>query len=155
MTDHARRVTDRIIQGDVQTRIGWIPDRSADCIITSPPYWGLRDYQTAGQFGLEPTLAEYMKNLLGVMSECWRILKPTGSLWVNLGDPYGKKGRGSSVRPKSLSGIPERFAVAMLDAEQKWILRNKLIMQKANPMPASVRDRLAATYEPVYFFVKS
>lgn len=160
---------------------------SVDCVVTSPPYWGLRRYGTpdvtwadgwVGELGQEPTPRQYLAHLAEVFDAVRRVLKPTGTLWVNLGDSYataqgpqsptgmdGKvrsgaqhSGRASitrqpDARPKSLLGIPWRFALGMID--DGWILRQDIIWAKPNPMPESVRDRCTKAHEYVFLFAQS
>lgn len=116
-----------------------------DLIVTSPPYWGLRDYGVAGQIGLERTLEEYHERLLGVTAECMRVLKPTGAMFWNHGDSYGGK---------SLCMQNTRLIIKMID-DQGWILRNRIIWNKSNCMPSSVTDRFTNKYEPVYMLTKN
>ncbi len=149
-----------------------VEDNSIDTIITSPPYWGLRDYGIADQIGLEPTLKEYLDKILIVTAECKRILKPTGIMWWNHGDCYGgNNSRASSggragfgthregvfnipVTAKCLALQNFRLIIRLMD-EQGWILRNTVIWSKPNGMPSSVKDRLANKYEPVFMLVKN
>lgn len=163
-----------LYNGDVLEVLKKFPDESVDCVITSPPYWGLRDYGVDGQLGLEPTFEEYLEKLWEVFDEVYRILKPMGTLWVNLGDTYFSKTKGGGgkagiqetnkgsyfnvvklkniYKEKSLCLIPERFAIGMI--ERGWILRNQIIWQKPNAMPESVKDRFTVDYEKIFFFVK-
>ena len=168
----------KIIEGDALAVLKTMPDESIDCVITSPPYWALRDYGVAGQLGLEPTFQEYITKLCDIFDEVKRVLKKTGTCWVNLGDTYasggGKAQEQSWVRNngstqghpdnpskaklrssmgKSLLQIPARFAIEMSD--RGWILRNEIIWHKPNCMPASVTDRFTVDFEKVFFFVKS
>jgi len=169
----------KIIQGDSLEVLKSMDSESVDMCITSPPYWGLRDYGTPGQLGLEPTFQEYIAKLLEIFDEVKRVLKDTGTCWVNLGDTYaagGGKGieqsgkrkagvdtgaypdsaPGASLRStmgKSLIGIPERFAIAMTDAG--WIRRNTIIWHKPNCMPSSAKDRFTVDFEYLYFFSKN
>jgi site-specific DNA-methyltransferase (adenine-specific) len=166
----------RIECGDARELTARLAPESVDCVVTSPPYYALRDYHVDGQYGLEPTMHEYIDKILGVMDELWRVLKPTGSLWLNLGDTYfnGVVGAGGTERlhaehfarimfdpvrvsapvgRKSLMGVPWRIALAMLD--RGWILRNVVVYAKPNPIPHPVFDRLTASWEPVFFFTKS
>jgi DNA modification methylase len=122
-----------------------MPADSIDTIITSPPYWSLRDYGVDGQMGLEPTLEEYHERMLEVTAECIRVLKPTGVMFWNHGDSY---------EDKSLNMQNERLIIKMVD-NQGWILRNRMIWNKPNGMPSSVTDRFSNKYEPVYMLVKS
>jgi DNA modification methylase len=121
-----------------------ISEKSIDCIITSPPYWNQRDYENDKQWGNEKTMEEYIDKILLWGDECKRILKDEGSMFLNIGDKYSKKG---------LSLIPERIVIKLSD--NGWCLRNTIIWHKPNHMPTSVKDRLCNTYEYVYFFVKS
>ncbi len=141
-----------IIVGDVRQVMDALPDSSIDCVITSPPYFRLRNYQHAEQIGLEGHVDEWVDELVLVARGLMRILKPTGALWLNLGDTFSRH-QTDGARPKSLVLAPERLALAMVN--DGWILRSKVIWAKPNPMPTSVRDRLSCTWEIVYFFVKS
>ena len=148
-----------------------------DCVITSPPYWALRDYGVEGQLGLEPTFQEYITKLCDIFDEVKRVLKKSGTCWVNIGDTYsaphtgGRKSSKSTVganRPeaqefkqvkihnfpdKCLLQIPSRFSIEMTN--RGWILRNELIWFKPNCMPSSVRDRFTVDFEKIFFFVKN
>jgi len=134
-----------------------------DCVVTSPPYWQLRDYGGKGQIGREPTVAEYIERLCAVFDEVKRVLKPSGTCWVNLGDTYASCGRtrrqfaghrpGFKVQAKSLVLIPFRFAVEMVD--RGWRLRNVIIWQKPNCLPSSARDRFTVDFEYLFFFARS
>lgn len=155
------------------------PDESVDCVVTSPPYWALRDYGVKGQIGLEPSIEEYLEKLLAVFDEVKRVLKPKGTCWVNFGDTYANKTKGGhrnklqnnifdsltrratipklktsiDIPAKSLCLVPLRFAIRMI--ERGWILRNEIIWHKPNVMPQSVKDRFTVDYEKIFFFVKS
>lgn len=133
-----------IIQGDARTVLSTMGPESVDCVVTSPPYWSLRDYDVDGQIGSEPTIQEYINSLCDVFGEIKRVLKKEGTCWVNIGDTY---------RNKQLCQIPSRFAIEMCD--RGWILRNKIIWYKRNSMPSSVKDRFTVDYEEFFFFVKS
>lgn len=160
--------------GDALEVLKTFPGESVDCVITSPPYWNMRDYGVEGQLGLEPTFQEYIRKLVEIFNEVYRVLKLTGIVFVNLGDTYGtESGKDENrvhAKQGSLKGwidgrdgvrgyekcllmIPERFAVMMCDGG--WILRNKIIWHKKNAMPSSVLDRLSNKYELIYFFTKS
>ena len=115
-----------------------------DCCVTSPPYWGHRAYACGG-IGLEATFGQYIDGLLVIVSQVRRVLKPTGSFWLNIGDAYHKK---------SLVGIPWRVAIAMTD-KQGWILRNSVIWNKVKGAPDNAKDKLRNVYENVFHFVKS
>jgi len=157
-----------IIQGDTLQTLKQLPDNSIDCVVTSPPYWGLRDYGVEWQLGLESTFHEYLEKLWAIFDEVKRVLKPMGTCWVNLGDSYSsgvnnndkKKVNGSKkvkpikakLPPKSLCQIPSRFAIGM--ADRGWILRNEIIWEKPNALPSSVKDRFTVDFEKIFFFVK-
>lgn len=165
-----------IVCGDARSVLKELPDESIDTVVTSPPYWGLRDYGHINQIGLEASYQTYLDSLLEVFDEVKRILKPTGSCWVNLGDSYFKENAGKPMpdtesnsnhspgnlpnseqvqnpaKRKCLAQIPARFALAM--TERGWILRNEIIWWKPNCMPASVTDRFTVDFEKVFFFVK-
>lgn len=155
---------------------------SIDCVVTSPPYWLLRDYGVEGQLGMEKTFEEYIANLCFIFDEVKRVLKPTGSCWVNLGDSYSNSGKGGDsdrmyarrhtqlgklcdirrhgkptrvkgLPPKSLCNIPARFSIEMQN--RGWILRNVIIWHKPNCMPSSVKDRFTVDFEYLFFFVKN
>lgn len=147
-----------------------------DCIVTSPPFYGMRDYGAAGQIGHEAHPSRFISSLVSVFEACRPVLRDTGSLWVNIGDTYwsGKgaskgidakqsarrfgvrpqdlRGDGKWAKPKQLLLIPHRFAVAMQDAG--WLVRNDNIWIKDNPIPDPVRDRCSVSHEHVFHFVK-
>jgi site-specific DNA-methyltransferase (adenine-specific) len=139
----------RIIVGDARRELRKLPASSIDCVITSPPYFRLRNYQHPGQIGLEDHVQLWVNELRVMLWEIRRVLVPTGTLWLNLGDSYSR-GREGAPRKSLLLG-PERLALALL--EDGWILRNKNIWAKPNPMPNAARDRLSSTYELVYLAV--
>jgi site-specific DNA-methyltransferase (adenine-specific) len=140
----------RILVGDAHKELRKLPKGFVDCVVTSPPYFRLRDYQHAGQLGLEEHVQLWVNELRGILWEAARVLVPTGSLWLNLGDTYSTGGEGASA--KSLLLGPERLALALL--EDGWIVRNKIVWAKRNPMPNPVRDRLSCTWEVVYLLVR-
>lgn len=123
-----------------------MPNNFLDCVITSPPYWQLRDYGYNGQWGLEPTFNQYLENLWSMMDEIFRVLKPTGTVWINLGDTYQRSN-------KCLLLIPHRFAIGCID--RGWIVRNDIVWAKRNGMPESVTDRFSKKHEYFFFMVKS
>lgn len=127
-----------------------LPAGSVDCVVTSPPYFGLRDYAVPGQIGLEDRPAEYVWKLTALFDAILPALKLTGTLWLNLGDSYASSKPG--VRPKSLLGIPWRVAFALQDAG--WIVRSDIIWAKPNPMPESVKDRPTRAHEYVFLLTK-
>ena len=223
-------MTVKLLIGDCREKLKELPDESIDCVVTSPPYWGLRDYKTEpliwdgapgcehewddehkvstytpssttsvgnelngshnmdyihgicqkcgawrGQLGLEPDPNLYIKHLSDIFDQVKRVLKPSGTCWVNLGDSYGGSGKGygggdhgklgkhandflpkpsdNSIQDKCLVQIPSRFALEM--TARGWILRNEIIWHKPNCMPSSVTDRFTVDFEKVFFFVKS
>ena len=164
---------------DSRTAWGRLPEHSADAIVTSPPYFGLRDYGHDGQLGLEPSPDEYITDLADLLTGYGeRVLKPGGSLWLNLGDTYstgssqpgwsppttGLNGPGADrmgTKPirgvadfptKCLLMIPERVALALIG--RGWILRNRVVWAKPNGMPSSVTDRLATKHEALFHLVR-
>jgi len=148
----AELVRNTILLGDVSDQLAGLPDASVDCVVTSPPFFLLRDYGVSGQLGLEPTVDEYVAGLVTVFDHLARVLKPTGSVWCNLGDSYSRHPR-FGAPAKSLLLAPERVVFALID--RGWVLRNKVVWHKPNPMPHSVRDRLNTTWEYVFHFVRS
>lgn len=155
----------RIINGSAEEELKKIPDNLVNCIITSPPYWGLRDYEADGQIGLEESLDEYIERLLLITGELKRVLREDGILYWVHGDSYSrsmsafwKKVKGKELKthyqPKCLILQNWRLVLRMID-EQGWILRNVIIWSKPNHMPQSVTDRLTNSYEPVFMFVKN
>lgn len=134
----------KIIQGDCLEVSKILPDESIDCCVTSPPYWHLRDYGVEGQLGLEKTPEEYVQNLVNLFQEVRRVLKPQGTLWLNLGDSYAEK---------NLVGIPWRVALALQAAG--WYLRQDIIWSKPAVMPESVTDRCTKSHEYVFLLSKN
>jgi DNA modification methylase len=156
--------------GDALQILAAMPDASADCIVTSPPYWAKRDYGVAGQYGHESGPAGYIETLRAVFSEARRVLAADGTCWLNLGDSYsagsgtphglhsyvgqslvGRQAAGLGT--KNLLGLPWRVALALQD--DGWIIRNAIVWHKPNAMPESVRDRLNCRYELIFLLVKS
>jgi site-specific DNA-methyltransferase (adenine-specific) len=135
--------TNIIHVGDNLFHLTNIPDNSVDMCVTSPPYYNLRDYKNSGQIGAENTVKDFVENLCKVFDEIYRILKPTGSCWVNIGDTYDKK---------RLLQVPSRFEIAMCD--RGWHLRNEIIWSKPNPQPISSKDRFWGNHEKFFWFVK-
>ena len=170
-----------ILVGDVFQRLSEVSDNSVRTAITSPPYWGLRDYGVDGQLGSEPTPQEYIDNLVSVMREVRRTLTDDGTLWLNLGDSYfnaqnsnrnGSSGslggviRGGGeyktqkrsagdlpIKHKDLVGIPWRVAFAL--QADGWYLRQDIIWAKPNPMPESATDRCTKSHEYIFLFSKT
>lgn len=181
MTLHYRDEQVTLHHGDALEICRQLESESADCIVTSPPYYGLRDYGTPGQYGLEETPAAYVETMRALFAEMRRVLADEGTLWLNLGDSYSSgtgtrnvglnerwgnaagsrkqehdnQGRTptAGVAPKNLLGIPWRVAFALQD--DGWILRNAIVWNKPNGMPESVTDRLSNRYEQVFLFTKS
>lgn len=171
MTVHFQDDTTTLYTGDSTAIVASLPDQSVDCIVTSPPYFGLRSYgDSAQEMGTEASPAEFVAALVRLFRECRRVLADDGTFWLNLGDSYasgsrtsyadtGKAaGRTSIARqPSELPGknlmmIPARVAIAMQD--DGWILRNDIIWAKPNGMPESVTDRLANKHEHLFMFSK-
>lgn len=169
-------MTVRILQGDCRDVLKTLPDQSVNCCVTSPPYFGLRDYGVDGQIGLEPTPAEFVTELVAVFREVRRVLRDDGTLWLNLGDSYtgsastggtggtgketdytGKRSlpnkREEGLKAKDLIGIPWRVAFAL--QADGWWLRQDIIWHKPNPMPESVTDRCTKAHEYVFLLSKS
>jgi DNA modification methylase len=142
----------RLLIGDARQLLPTIADGSVDTVITSPPYFALRNYGVDGQLGLESSVDAWVAELRVVLDELARVLKPTGSLWLNLGDTYSRHDR-DGAQPKSLLLGPERVALTMI--ETGWRIRSKVVWAKTNPMPTSIRDRLSCTYEVLYFATRS
>lgn len=138
-------MTARILVGDALTRLAELPDGSVQTCVTSPPYWGLRDYGHEGQMGLEPTPDEYVANMVRLFCEVRRVLSDDGTLWLNLGDTYASG--------KQLVGIPWRVAFAL--QADGWWLRQDIIWHKPNPMPESVTDRCTKAHEYLFLLSKS
>lgn len=134
-----------ILQGDCRETLRTLPAESVQCCVTSPPYWGLRDYGHPGQLGLEPTPEEYVASMVEVFREVRRVLRPDGTLWLNLGDSF--------LPGKQLGGIPWRVAFAL--QADGWWLRSDIIWAKGNPMPESVTDRPTKAHEYVFLLSKS
>ena len=138
-----------IIQGDCREKLKELPDESIDCIVTSPPYWGLRDYGVDNQLGTEKKLTDYVNNLADVFDECKRVLKKTGTAWLNIGDSYAQK----DLKAKDLCLIP--FRVALELQQRGWYVRSDIIWAKPNPMPESVRDSPTKSHEHIFLLSKS
>jgi len=139
-----------VLVGDVLDKLRELPSTSIDVILTSPPYWGFRDYGVEGQWGLEPDFRDYLKKMRSFMDECKRVLKDTGTCWINLGDSYST---GDDLIAKTRMGIPERFYIQCID--DGWIARNHIPWVKSNAMPTSVKDRFQNKWESIFFFAKS
>lgn len=166
-----------LYHGDALEVLRTLPDGSVDCCVTSPPYFGLRDYGVDGQIGAEPSPTEFVAALVAVFAEVRRVLADDGTLWLNIGDSYSSSnghtdpngtstlvgtrrgmvpnltGKRCNLPAKNLLGIPWRVAFALQDAG--WILRNDIIWAKPNGMPESVTDRLSTKHEHLFLFAKS
>ncbi len=175
------REPNTVLCGDCLSILRTLPDQSVNCCITSPPYWGLRDYGVDGQLGLEKTPDEYVAHMVEVFREVRRVLKNDGTLWLNLGDSYAGSGKASGqsgsatnlgktktertydvalptgtpsgLKPKDLVGIPWMVAFAL--RADGWYLRQDIIWAKPNPMPESVTDRCTKAHEYVFLLSKS
>ena len=175
----------RILVGDCLERLRTLPEESVHCVVTSPPYWGLRDYGVAGAIGLEPTLQEHLETIVTVFREVRRVLRSDGTLWLNYGDSYagswGAQSRGNPcVETSTLSGGQVHAApkgthtgsakrtslkpkdlmmmparVALALQADGWWLRSEIVWHKSNPMPESVTDRPTSAHEKVYLLTKS
>lgn len=172
-----------VLEGDSRTVLATLPDASAQTCVTSPPYFGLRDYGHAGQIGLEPSPDAYVAEMVTLFREVRRVLKDDGTLWLNLGDSYAAQGGAhggrtdnqtgvgakrlhiegggdkaprrapDGAKPKDLLGIPWRVAFAL--QADGWFLRSDIIWHKPNPMPESVTDRPTKAHEYVFLLTKS
>lgn len=164
--------TGRIIQGHVLDVLEEIEQNSIHCCVTSPPYYRLRQYDVpdvewpdgwVGQLGWEPTLEQYIEHMVAVFDQVRRVLRPDGTLWLNLGDSYssgGGQGRGyrdgklpDGFGPKQLLGVPHKVAFALQDAG--WVLRSAIVWRKINPMPECTRDRPVRSYEMIFLLSPS
>jgi site-specific DNA-methyltransferase (adenine-specific) len=141
----------QILIGDARQRIADLPADCVDTVITSPPYFGLRDYGHRQQIGLERDVNAWVGQLVSVARELARVLKPGGSLWLNVGDGYSNHHTEGAIKKSLLLG-PQRLAVALL--HDGWHVRNQVIWAKTNPMPSSVTDRLSCTYEVLLLLVR-
>jgi len=168
-----RLIGSTILLGDAQHVLARLPRESVQCVVTSPPYWGLRDYAVEGQIGLEETLPQFLNRLVAIFREVHRVLKPDGTLWLNIGDGYTSGNRGwrapdkknparamsvrpdtpDGLKPKDLLGIPWRLAFALQD--DGWYLRTDIVWNKPNAMPESVKDRPTRSHEYIFMFSKS
>ncbi|KAB7754407.1 DNA modification methylase [Mycobacteroides abscessus subsp. abscessus] len=173
MTVHYQDPTVTLHHGKALDVVRELPDEAVNCIVTSPPYYNLRDYAADGQYGLEATPAEYVENQRILFAELRRVLASDGTLWINLADTYTGRADASAgptngrsrpnvmprrvnttadLGPKQKLGLPWKVAFALQD--DGWILRNDIIWHK-NSMPESVTDRLSARYEHIFLFSKS
>lgn len=162
-----------VINGDVRDVMRTLPDDTFQCAITSPPYWGVRDYGNGKQIGAEPDLNDYVDSLVEVFSEVRRVLRPDGVFWLNIGNTYTSggrkwrqsdsknKGRAMSYRPPTPDGLKKKdligvaWMLAMACQQEGWYLRNDIIWYKPNCQPESVKDRLTVSHEYLFLFSKS
>lgn len=142
----------RVLVGDALATLRTLPAASVDTVVTSPPYYAVRDYLVEGQLGLEANVDGWVQRLVEVADELARVLKPTGSCWLNVGDSYSRARRYGAPAKSLLLG-PERLVLAL--AARGWLVRNRVSWSKPNPMPSSVTDRLASAWEPLYLLVRS
>ena len=149
----------RVIYSDAVCGLKELADESIDCCVTSPPYYGLRDYGHDGQIGLETSVDEYIERLLAVFREVHRVVKPDGTLWVNIKDSYAGSRKGAvkprdfGIKPKDLMGIP--FILALALRAEGWYWRQVILWEKPNAMPESANDRCTDAHEYVLLFAKS
>lgn len=170
-------VVNQILTGDAAAVLRTLPEASVQCVVTSPPYWGLRDYGVAGQIGRELDPDSFVEALVGVFREVRRVLREDGVLWMNLGDTYandtkwggatsgkhagalhgatgiGRTKKMTGLPPKSLMMMPARVAIAM--QSDGWTLRSDVIWHKSNPMPEAVEDRPTLAHEHIFLFSRS
>ncbi|MEU4706749.1 site-specific DNA-methyltransferase [Nocardia salmonicida] len=144
-------VRNHLFVGDASEQLRQLPDAAVDMVFTSPPYFRLRDYEASGQLGLEAHVDEWVDHLLDVSRQVHRVLVPTGTYWLNLGDTYSTHRRQGAAY-KSLLLAPERLLLHLQSVG--WIVRNKVVWAKTNPIPSNTRDRLNTTYELVYVLTK-
>ncbi|WP_396910326.1 DNA-methyltransferase [Mycolicibacterium sp.] len=142
----------QILVGDVRDRLREIATGSVDCVVSSPPYLGLRDYGHRSQLGTEADIDSWVREVCSVGRQLARVLHPHGSWWLNIADSYSSHPR-EGAPPKALLLGPQRLAIAL--AEDGWLIRNQIIWAKSNPMPSSVTDRLSATYETVLLLTRA
>jgi site-specific DNA-methyltransferase (cytosine-N4-specific) len=172
LTENTRNLCELLV-GDSRELLSQMPDGHFDCIVTSPPYWGLRDYGVTGQIGAETTVDEYIADLVSLFREARRTLADDGTLWLNIGDSYtsgGRTWRGADsknkgrameyraptpvgLKPKDLIGVPWKLAFAL--QADGWYLRTDIIWNKPNCQPESVKDRPTRSHEYLFFFSKS
>jgi len=143
-----------IVIGDAKEKLKELETESIQSVITSPPYWGLRDYGHDEQIGREETPDQYIENMVKIFDEVFRVLKKDGTLWLNIGDSYSSiRNEKIGLKKKDLVGIPWMLAFAL--RINGWYLRQDIIWAKTNPMPESVRDRCTKSHEYVFMLTKS
>lgn len=162
-----------VLNGDTRELIRAVPSDSVQCAVTSPPYWGVRDYGVADQIGAEPDLTAYIDALVAVFREVRRVLTPDGTFWLNIGNTYSSggrkwrdaddknKGRAMSYRPPTPAGLKKKdligvaWLLALACQQDGWYLRNDIIWYKPNCQPESVKDRFTVAHEYLFLFSKS
>ncbi len=143
-----------ILLGDCRERLRELPDESVHCVVTSPPYFGLRDYGVDGQIGQEPSPDNFVAALVGVFRGVRRVLRSDGTFWLNLGDSYSNSSKTKGgFKPKDRMMIPARAALAL--HADGWYLRDEIIWHKPRTTPAPVTDRTVSAHEMIYLFTKS
>lgn len=161
------------LNGDTREMVRQLPNDTFQCVVTSPPYWGVRDYGVDNQIGAEPDLYQYIERLVAVFRELRRALKPDGTFWLNIGNTYSSggrkwrdvddknKGRAMSYRPPTPPGLKKKdligvaWLLALACQKDGWYLRNDIIWHKPNGQPESVKDRLTVSHEYLFMFSKS
>jgi DNA modification methylase len=163
----------QIVSGDVREKLELLPNETVHCCVTSPPYWGMRDYGYSGQIGAEKTIEEYVSNLVTCFREVRRVLRADGTFWLNIANTYTSGGRGwrdkdaknqgramsyrpdtpAGLKPKDLIGIAWMLAIAL--QRDGWYLRSDIIWYKPNCQPESVKDRVTVSHEYLFMFSKS
>jgi len=162
-----------VLHGDTRELIKGLPDNSFQSVVTSPPYWGVRDYGVEGQLGAESDINQYVEDLVNIFSEVRRVLRPDGTFWLNIGNTYTSggrkwrqadsknKGRAMSYRPPTPEGLKKKdligvaWMLAMACQREGWYLRNDIIWYKPNCQPESVKDRVTVSHEYLFLFTKS
>lgn len=162
----------QIVSGDVREKLALLPDETVHCCVTSPPYWGMRDYGYSDQIGAEKTIEEYVANLVACFREVRRVLRTDGTLWLNIANTYTSGGRGwrdkdaknqgramsyrpdtpAGLKPKDLIGVAWMLAMAL--QRDGWYLRSDIIWYKPNCQPESVKDRVTVSHEYLFMFSK-
>lgn len=146
-------IVNKIYNEDCLVGLRKLPDNCIDCCVTSPPYFGQRDYHVDGQIGLEKSPRQYVETMTEVFAEVYRVLKPEGTLWLNMGDGYAQSGM-EGLKVKDLIGMPWAVAFSLRD-KVGFYLRNDIIWEKGNCVPESVTDRLTKSHEYIFLMTKS
>lgn len=162
-----------VLRGDTRELIKTLPENTFQCVVTSPPYWGVRDYGVQGQLGAEVDVNDYISDLVQIFAEVRRVLNPEGTFWLNIGNTYTSggrtwrqednknKGRAMSYRPPTPHGLKKKdligiaWMLAMACQKDGWYLRNDIIWYKPNCQPESVKDRFTVSHEYLFLFTKS